>query len=446
MTRLLAYALALALSSQAVFAAPEKCNPGKKCPESSPCCSQYGECGSGAYCLGGCDAKSSFAIDSCVPAPACKSKKFTWDNLDSIVPNTKYLGDAEKADWVSSGQPLSNDGTLLLTMAPGTVGTLLAYNHYLWYGKVSARLKTSRGKGVVTAFILLSDVKDEVDFEFVGADLVTAQTNYYFQGVTDYTNGKNQSLSDTFSEYHTYEIDWTPDQITWGIDGKPVRVTKRSDTFNKTSNQYAFPQSPTRVQLSLWPAGLPSNQPGTINWGGGLVDWKHEDITRHGYYYATFDEVTIECYNPPKNTKTEGSKSYVLTDLKGTEDAFKITDQDTTLKSFLGNGRNMSADYPSASGSNKPAQSSHIAVIPGLTGAGPGADANRGQDGNNNNNNGGGSGGSPGNGGNSRPNPGDFSQGGSPSDKKSGASPQGEKVLTGSLFAVLVALVVLVAM
>lgn len=70
-------------------------------------------------------------------------------------------------------------------MAPKTVGTLLANNHYMWYGKATARLKSSRGQGVVTAFILLSDVKDEIDYEFVGADLEHAQTNYYFQGITD---------------------------------------------------------------------------------------------------------------------------------------------------------------------------------------------------------------------------------------------------------------------
>ena len=146
---------------------------------------EYGECGLGAYCLGGCDPLSSNSLDSCVPAPKCESKTYKFDNLDGIEPNTKYLGDAGKSDWVSSGQPLSYNGNLLLTMAPKTVGTLLASNHYVWYGKTTARLKTSRGKGVVTAFIFLSDVKDEIDFEFIGADLETAQTNYYFQGITD---------------------------------------------------------------------------------------------------------------------------------------------------------------------------------------------------------------------------------------------------------------------
>ena len=99
--------------------------------------------------------------------------------------NTDYLGDASKADWVASGTPVPYQNSVLLTMAEGTVGTLLASTHYVWYGKVSAKLKTSAGAGVVTAFILLSDVKDEIDFEFVGVQLNSAQTNFYSQGITN---------------------------------------------------------------------------------------------------------------------------------------------------------------------------------------------------------------------------------------------------------------------
>ena len=102
-----------------------------------------------------------------------------------IEQNTKYLGDSSKAAWVASGQPVAYNNSILLTMAKNTVGTLLASTQYVWYGKVSAKLRTSRGAGVVTAFILLSDVKDEIDYEFVGYNLSQAQTNYYWQGVTD---------------------------------------------------------------------------------------------------------------------------------------------------------------------------------------------------------------------------------------------------------------------
>lgn len=146
---------------------------------------EYGECGTGAYCLGGCDPINSNTLNSCAPEPICKSNSFTnWENLDDFALNTKYLGNASASDWMYSGQPLVNDGNLILTMAKDTVGTVLSYNHYIWYGRVSAKMKTSRGAGVVTAFILLSDVKDEIDVEFIGVDLRTTQLNYFYQGIT----------------------------------------------------------------------------------------------------------------------------------------------------------------------------------------------------------------------------------------------------------------------
>ena len=144
----------------------------------------------GAYCLGGCDIRYSNALDSCVPAPVCQSQDYKMNSLDGITPNTKYLGDASKANWVSQGTPLlkPDSGAVILTLAEdgaSASGTLLSSSHYVWYGKVSATMKTSRGAGVVSAFVLFSDVQDEIDFEFVGTDLNTAQSNFYWQGVTD---------------------------------------------------------------------------------------------------------------------------------------------------------------------------------------------------------------------------------------------------------------------
>ena len=135
--------------------------------------------------MGGCDPISSTTLDSCVPAPVCANKDFAMKSKDGLTPKTKYLGDSSTTDWVVDGDAEVYGDSMLLTMAPDSSGTVLASSTYMWYGKVSAKLKTSRGKGVVTAFILLSDVKDEIDYEFVGADLETAQTNYYFQGITD---------------------------------------------------------------------------------------------------------------------------------------------------------------------------------------------------------------------------------------------------------------------
>jgi len=255
---------------------------------------------------------------------------------------------------------------MLLTMAPKTVGTVLASSTYLWYGNVKATFKTSRGQGVVTAFILLSDVKDEIDYEFVGADLGTAQTNYYFQGITNYDNGGNTTLSDTFANYHTYEVDWTPDTITWLVDGKVGRTKQRTDTWNATSNQWAFPQTPARVQLSIWPGGLSTNAPGTIAWAGGEINWDSVDIQTNGYYYATFESVVVSCYNASSAPGTNTGTSYTYNDKAGTNNTVVDGDKATVLSSLLATGLNMTIGATAADPSSS-AQS-----VPGLSNTGPG--------------------------------------------------------------------------
>jgi len=393
--------------------------------------------------LGGCDPRSSFSLNSCTPEPVCQSKTYTFENLDGIAPNTKYLGDASKADWVSSGSPIQYGSDVLLTMAPDTVGTLLASTTYMWYGNVQAKFKTSRGAGVVTAFILLSDVKDEIDYEFVGADLEVAQSNYYFQGIPNYDNELNITLSDTFQNFHTYEIDWTPDAITWSVDGQVGRTKKRTDTWNATANQWDFPQTPARVQLSLWPAGLASNGQGTVDWAGGLVDWNSPDIKNNGYYYATFESVTVSCYNATSPPGTNTEVSYTYNGYAGTNDTVVDGKNATVLASFLGTGLDMDAGAASGTASGASA-SSTAETIPGMSGGSPAQIDSHGSSS---------SSGSSNSGSSSTDSSGatatGFSQGTQTGTSKSGADKLGvgqEKVLKGSVFAGIVAVVAMMAL
>lgn len=146
----------------------------------------------------------SFSLEACVPAPVCQDKKYKLNSIASVADINDYLGDPSKADWVAQGEPVAYGGNVLLTMPKGSVGTVMASTTYMWYGNVKARMKTSRGRGVVTAFILLSDVKDEIDYEFVGVDLKTAQTNFYFQGIPNCKSRANCGLSDTKSRLLTF--------------------------------------------------------------------------------------------------------------------------------------------------------------------------------------------------------------------------------------------------
>ncbi len=154
----------------------------------------------------------------------------------------------------------------------------------------------------------MSDVKDEIDYEWVGKDLDTAQTNIYWQALPYYGNSGNiTNLTDTFSDWHTYTVDWTPDQITWSVDGVVRRTKTRDSTWNATSGLYNYPQTPSRVQLSVWPGGASNQAQGTIDWAGGPIDWSGTDIQQQGYYYMQVANVTIQCYNPPSGTPKDGS-------------------------------------------------------------------------------------------------------------------------------------------
>lgn len=250
----------------------------------------------------------------------------------------------------------------------------------------------------------------------------------------------NITLSDTYNNYHDYEIQWTPDDITWLIDGQVGRTKKRSDTWNATTNQWDFPQTPARVQISVWPGGASSNAPGTIEWAGGPIDWQSDLMQPQGYYYASFESITVDCFNASSGIGTNSKTSYTYNNIAGTNDTVDDGDEPTVLKSLLGTGTDMNAGE-SSSGSASPSTTAN--TVPGNNGNDPG---------NNNHDNGASGTGAAsdsretGSGGNS------FSQGNGKSGggkKTSGAAPGGngqEKVWKGSMFAGIVAVIAVMAL
>jgi beta-glucanase (GH16 family) len=371
--------------------------------------------------------------------PVCEEKTYTWENLDHAVSQDKYLGNASTADWTYSGKPKTEDGNLIMTMPKNSVGTLFANNHYIWYGKISGKIKSSRGKGVVTAFILLSDVKDEIDYEWVGADLTNVQTNYYWQGVLDWHNSGNISVNggDTFNDWHTYEIDWTPEKVDWIVDGSVQRTLKKADTYNETSKQFQFPQSPSRLQMSLWPAGQASNAQGTIDWAGGPIDWNSEDIQSKGYDYATVGEVSVKCYEAPSDVKKTGDKSYIYTNSAAMESDIAITGNDTVLGSLGATGLDMDLGAESSSTSGTSSASNSIPTSNGGSGGMSNSNSSSSEDSS--------STGTSTSSGSETTTSSGFSQG-TDATKGNSAASQSEHVLRGSLFAVLVAIVGLVTL
>lgn len=185
-------------------------------------------------------------------------------------------------------------------------------------------------------------------------------------------------MDDSYNEFHDYEIRWTPDEVKWIVDNneKTARVTKRSGTYNSTSRQYEFPQTPSRVQLSIWPAGQESNAKGTIDWAGGKIDWNSDEIKEFGYYFATFEEVKVECYKTDTAPGTNKGTSYYYNDISATNNTVVDSKKKTVLKSLLGTGRDMDkGDDKSDDGG--------VHAVPGggVTGNAPGGGATQGHTG-----------------------------------------------------------------
>ena len=151
-----------------------------------------------------------------------------------------------------------------------------------------------------------------------------------------------------------------------------MRTLNKADTWNTTDNAFHYPQTPARIELSLWPAGLSSNGQGTVDWSGGLVDW-NSPFMKNGYYYAMFSDVNVQCYDPPTGYNNSGSKSYVYTNSDGLNTSISTTDNVEILGSFYASGDNPSfGAQPSGSSSSAAPtpSSSDVLTVPGVPGSG----------------------------------------------------------------------------
>lgn len=196
---------------------------------------------------------------TCPADPAMPASK-TYDLTTSNTADFSYVMASRMAE---SGSELQ-----FSVVEQGDAPTLVT-NDYLLYGNVKATIKTAPGVGMVSAFILMSDVLDEVDWEWLGANDAEAQTNYYYRGETaGYNRGGVSAVSTPAETEHVYEIDWTESTLRWIIDGTTVRTLNEADTTG-----YGYPSTPCQIKIGVWASGDPTNPAGTIEWGGGLIDY-----------------------------------------------------------------------------------------------------------------------------------------------------------------------------
>lgn len=95
------------------------------------------------------------------------------------------------------------------------------------YGRIEARIKLPKGKGLFPAFwILTYDGGYEIDImEMIGSEDVIYGTNHYESRGSRKTSG--HITNDTPGEFHTYAVEWERDSIRWYMDDKLYHTSQK---------------------------------------------------------------------------------------------------------------------------------------------------------------------------------------------------------------------------
>ncbi len=137
------------------------------------------------------------------------------------------------------------DGSLMCYYGPCeyTSARLLTKNRFeVAYGRVEARIKVPAGAGLWPAFWMLGTDIDqnpwpqsgEIDImEYVGRvpnEIFGTLHGPGYSGGQSY--GQSYDLGKPVADdFHTYAVEWQPDQVTWFIDGMPYFTASPNDPF-----------------------------------------------------------------------------------------------------------------------------------------------------------------------------------------------------------------------
>lgn len=205
---------------------------------------------------------------TCPPDPALGTE-WAWDFSKPFDPQI----------WdMQTGTPQHTSEGVELTINAPKQSTLLVSKFYIFFGVVESWVKMAKGPGIVSSVVLESDDLDEIDWEWVGYNTSQVQSNFYGKGNhTTYNRGRNHTVLNADTEFHNYTTYWDHDKLQWWIDGELHRQVDYSESLTLYGRNY--PQTPSQVKISNWPAGQPGNAQGTIQWAGGLVDYNQAPFT-----------------------------------------------------------------------------------------------------------------------------------------------------------------------
>lgn len=190
--------------------------------------------------------------------------------------------------WLDDNVSFSSS-TLSLTLddsaCPGGCGGMnyasaeYRSNGHYQYGTYTVRMKAVAQEGVVSSFFLYTGPSegnpwDEIDIEITGKNPSQLQTNYYTNGVGGHEAYINLGF-DASAAFHTYSIEWLPEEINWYVDGSLVHTENGSNG--------ALPTTPGRIMMNFWP--------GNMNAFAWLGDFVYSSPLQAQYDWVSFESV-----------------------------------------------------------------------------------------------------------------------------------------------------------
>lgn len=235
----------------------------------------------------------------------CNPTKSSSCPPDSALGKTVNIDFTSASDsFTAEGNPTFGKDGASFTVAKQGDSPKVTSKWYIMFGQVDIELQAAPGQGIVSSFFLQSDCLDEIDWEWLGGDNAQVQSNYFGKGNTaTHDRGAFHANPGNHDGFQKYSIIWTSEQIAWQINGQTVR------TLIPANANGQYPQTPMAIKIGAWAGGDPNNDPGTIEWAGGLTDYSK------GPYTMKVKSLKVQDYST-------GSQ-YIYGDTSGTWESIK---------------------------------------------------------------------------------------------------------------------------
>ncbi len=189
------------------------------------------------------------------PAKADSAANAFFEPFETMDRGRWYRSDGwSNGEWMncvwSRDAVRVEDGHLILEISEGADGLQcgeIQSRSEFGYGTFEVRMRTGAGSGLNAAFFTyIGPVHDrtheEIDVEILLRDPETVTFNSFVDGVPH--NGGTAPLTARSDDaFHSYAMHWTPDGITWFVDGRQV---------HQTALDTPLPEPPQKIYASLW--------------------------------------------------------------------------------------------------------------------------------------------------------------------------------------------------